>query len=112
MIFAATSLVENAAFSAIGLTRSITTTTRHRAIRAGIDEVIVKPMSPRHILTRVQAHVRKPRSTIASGSGYRGPDRRDRVSFQNRTTQPMRRYTDNVVPLFPDRRAAPEHPGL
>lgn len=103
--------IENPDFSAIALTRTVTTPMRHQAIRAGIDEVIVKPMSPRHLLARVQIHLRRTRPTIAGENGYRGPDRRDRVSFGAIQTQ-QRRYTDNVVPLFPDRRTPPKHPGL
>lgn len=88
----------------IALTRAITAPMRQQAISAGIDEVVVKPMSPRHLLQRVQARLLNRTIVGALGSGYRGPDRRNR--FPNRAPQPhpARRYTDNVVPLFPDRR--------
>ena len=104
--------IENRDFAAIALTRTVTTTVRHNAIRAGIDEVIVKPMSPRHLLARVQARLRADRPLVTGDNGYRGPERRDRVSFGVAPQQYQRRGTDNVIPLFPDRRAAPAHPGL
>lgn len=95
----------------IALTRSITPPMRHQAISAGIDEVLVKPMSPRHLLQRVQARLINRSVVGLLGSGYRGPERRDRVPMQKPQPQPTRRATDNVVPLFPDRRK-PMHPGL
>ncbi len=90
----------------IALTRAITPPMRQQAISAGIDEVVVKPMSPRHLLQRIQARLTS-RSVIgALGAGYRGPERRDRGPNARMQPHPTRRYTDNVVPLFPDRRAA------
>jgi two-component system phosphate regulon response regulator PhoB len=88
----------------IALTRTITPPMRHQAISAGIDEVIIKPMSPRHLLQRIQARLRS-RSVVGVLGGYRGPDRRNRVSIPAPHPLPTRRMTDNVVPLFPDRRA-------
>lgn len=85
----------------IALTRSITPPMRHQAISAGIDEVIVKPMSPRHLLQRIQARLQR-RSVVGVLGGYRGPDRRDRIPFPVPQPKPNRRATDNVVPLFPD----------
>jgi CheY-like chemotaxis protein len=90
----------------IAMTRAVTPPMRQQAISAGIDEVLVKPMSPRHLLQRVQARLLN-RSVIgALGFGYRGPERRNRVPMRTPEPHPGRRYTDNVVPLFPDRRAA------
>jgi two-component system phosphate regulon response regulator PhoB len=94
----------------IALTRSITPPMRHQAISAGIDEVIIKPMSPRHLLQRIQTRLRS-RSVVGVLGGYRGPERRNRVSVPLPQPLPARRSTDNVVPLFPDRRK-PRHPGL
>lgn len=90
----------------IALTRAITLPMRQQAISAGIDEVVVKPMSPRHLLQRVQARLLN-RSVVGSlGLGYRGPERRSRLPIAGLPSNPRRRSTDNVVPLFPDRRAA------
>lgn len=94
----------------IALTRTITPPMRHQAISAGIDEVIIKPMSPRHLLQRVQARLRS-RSVVGVLGGYRGPDRRNRIATVVPRPTPTRRSTDNVIPLFPDRRK-PQHPGL
>ena len=89
----------------IALTRAITPPMRQQAISAGIDEVVVKPMSPRHLLQRIQARMINRSVVGALGSGYLGPDRRNRVAMPRPRPNPGRRYTDNVVPLFPDRRA-------
>ena len=89
----------------IALTRSITPPMRQQAISAGIDEVVVKPMSPRHLLQRVQARLLNRSVVGALGFGYRGPERRNRIPLRTPEPHPARRFTDNVVPLFPDRRA-------
>lgn len=94
----------------IALTRTITPPMRHQAISAGIDEVIIKPMSPRHLLQRIQARLRT-RSVVGVLGGYRGPERRNRAPLPTPYPAPTRRVTDNVIPLFPDRRK-PRHPGL
>jgi CheY-like chemotaxis protein len=94
----------------IGLTRAITPPMREQTISAGIDEVLVKPMSPRHLLQRVQARLLHRSVVGLLGSGYRGPERRDRVPFRQPDIRPARRSTDNVVPLFPDRRQREAEP--
>lgn len=94
----------------IALTRTITPPMRHQAISAGIDEVIIKPMSPRHLLQRIQARLRG-RSVVGTFGGYRGPERRNRLAMPVPQPTPTRRISDNVVQLFPDRRK-PRHPGL
>ena len=86
----------------IALTRSITPPMRHQAISAGIDEVVIKPMSPRHLLQRVQARIRA--GATVSGVPYRGPERRTRLPGTAPQPLPSRRATDNVVQLFPERR--------
>lgn len=94
----------------IALTRTITPPMRHQAISAGIDEVIIKPMSPRHLLQRIQARLRN-RSVVGVLGGYRGPERRNRYTAPTPPPVPTRRTTDNVVPLFPAPHK-PRHPGL
>ena len=91
----------------IALTRTITPPMRHQAISAGIDEVIIKPMSPRHLLQRIQARLSN-RSVVGALGGYRGPDRRNRIPFPAPQPAPARRFTDNVVPLFPNKARLPE----
>jgi two-component system phosphate regulon response regulator PhoB len=95
----------------IALTRNITSPMRHQAISAGIDEVLVKPMSPRHLLQRVQARLLGRSVVGLVGSGYRGPDRRDRAPLPKPHSGQNRRAGDNIVPLFPDARKH-RHPGL
>lgn len=90
----------------IALTRTVTQSMRHQAISAGIDEVVIKPMSPRHLLQRIQARLRT-RTVVGVLGGYRGPDRRDRIAMPKLAIG--RREHDNVVPLFPDRRR-PQQP--
>jgi len=92
----------------IALTRAITPPMRQQAISAGIDEVVVKPMSPRHLLQRVQARLLNRSVVGALGFGYRGPERRNRAPARSPETHPSRRYSDNVIPLFPDKRAQTE----
>ncbi|MDB5622061.1 MAG: response regulator [Devosia sp.] len=87
----------------IALTRSITPPMRHQAISAGIDEVVIKPMSPRHLLQRVQARLRSGAGAVVSPT-YRGPERRNRLPGQAPQPLPSRRSSDNVVQLFPERR--------
>jgi two-component system phosphate regulon response regulator PhoB len=89
----------------IALTRAVTPPMRQQAISAGIDEVVVKPMSPRHLLQRVQARLLSRSVVGALGFGYRGPERRERIPMPTPEPHPGRRMADNVVPLFPDRRA-------
>lgn len=93
----------------IALTRTITPPMRHQAISAGIDEVVIKPMSPRHLLQRIQARLRT-RSVVGVLGGYRGPERRNRIAMPVQQPVPVRRESDNVIPLFPDRRR--QHPPL
>ena len=94
----------------IALTRHVSPSMRHQAISAGIDEVVIKPMSPRHLLQRIQIRLRS-RSVVGTLGGYRGPERRNRIFAPVATAKPARRASDNVVPLFPGRHK-PMHPGL
>jgi two-component system phosphate regulon response regulator PhoB len=72
-------------FQVIALASKVTAETKQASIRAGIDEIIVKPMSPKYLLERVLARLqrqppRPPRAPIA----------RRRPDFAG----------TNVVPLF------------
>ncbi|WP_237154870.1 response regulator [Oryzibacter oryziterrae] len=49
-----------------------------RAISSGIDEVLVKPISARHLHDRLLSVFDRPRVYIKTPSGYFGPDRRRR----------------------------------
>lgn len=85
-------------FSIIALTRSVDETTRRAAIAAGIDEVLVKPMSPRYLLERVLARLRR-NHPVVTAAAYRGPERRSRLTLPPAGI--YARHTDNVIPLFP-----------
>ncbi|HEV7276098.1 MAG TPA: hypothetical protein VGN80_07420 [Devosiaceae bacterium] len=74
--------VESPDFQIIALASAINGQTRDDARRAGIDEVVVKPMSPRYLLERVLARLR------------RSPAR----PMVHRSARPP--APDNVVPLF------------
>jgi DNA-binding response OmpR family regulator len=82
----------------IALSRSLTRHERQLAVSSGIDEVILKPMSPAYLLERVMARLE--RRVDADGSApYRGADRRRQ---QSSPLAAYRRISDNVVQLFPD----------
>jgi DNA-binding response OmpR family regulator len=89
-------------FSIIALTRRVNDSTKRSAVASGIDEVIVKPMSPRYLKERVMARLRNVDVRIGR-EGYRGPERRGRVPTNAPAPTVLTRRTDNVVPLFPGR---------
>lgn len=60
-----------------------------KAINHGIDEVLVKPLSVRHLHDRLLGVLDRPRVYIKTPSGYFGPDRRRREN--PRYTGPERR---------------------
>jgi DNA-binding response OmpR family regulator len=92
-------------FQLLALARTINAETRAAAITAGIDEVIVKPMSPRYLLERVKCRLKLNRPTVVAASGYKDPERRDRLLPGARAgTIDFAQRRDNVVPLFGDRR--------
>ena len=84
-------------FAVIALTRTVSDATKRAAIAAGIDEVIVKPMSPRYLLERVLARLRRGEAPVG-GATYRGPERRNRMAMPR--VPAYNRSTDNVVALF------------
>jgi DNA-binding response OmpR family regulator len=86
-------------FAVIALTHRVNESTRRSAIAAGIDEVIVKPMSPRYLLERVEARLRRSETRVSRG-GYHGPERRGRMPT-GEVPAALSRSTDNVVQLFP-----------
>ena len=62
-----------------------------------IDEVIVKPMSPRYLLERVLARTRRQDHPVRSAA-YHGPERRHRLTLPPAGV--YARKSDNVIPLF------------
>jgi DNA-binding response OmpR family regulator len=71
----------------IALASAITPEIKLASIHAGIDEIIVKPMSPRYLVERVLARLARP--PAPERAGRRPVLRRDWSGFG-----------DNVVPLF------------
>jgi DNA-binding response OmpR family regulator len=69
----------------IALASELSLDLRARAGHAGIDEIIMKPMSPRYLVERVLARLGKPRL----------PERRRGLNKRDWST-----FGDNVVPLF------------
>lgn len=47
-----------------------------RAIKAGVDEVLVKPVAEKAVQLRIEKTIDNPRECISVPSGYVGPDRR------------------------------------
>lgn len=82
----------------IALSRSLTRRERELAVRSGIDEVILKPMSPSYLLERVVARLERRVDPDGAQETYGGPDRRRQASAP---LAAYRRVTDNVVQLFP-----------
>jgi two-component system phosphate regulon response regulator PhoB len=87
-------------FDVVALSRTLTRAERETAAASGIDEVVLKPMSPAYLLERVVARLEQKAERIAPQQGsYRGRERRRSPSAPVAT---YRRATDNVVQLFPD----------
>ena len=90
--------IERHDFQVIALASSVTPDTKNLCIAAGIDEVIVKPMSPKYLLERVQSRLAR---RAAPNAGYRparvAPKRPDFSQY------------GNVIPLWTRERPLPTH---
>ncbi|MDB5507392.1 MAG: hypothetical protein JWR75_2030 [Devosia sp.] len=86
-------------FEVIALAHAIKPATKLEALRAGIAEVIVKPMSPRYLRERVQARLR-------TRSNYQRPPT---PRLGNEALQALIRGSDNVIPLFGRASDRPRH---
>ena len=78
----------------IALASAVTAETKRASIEAGIDEIIMKPMSPKYLVERVLARLAKKKAGQIRPERRQGLRRRDWSS-----------YGDNVVPM---RRREPE----
>lgn len=83
----------------IALTRTLTRRERRVAVEAGIDEVILKPMSPAYLLERVLSRLERRAKPAAVAVRHGGPDRR--AAPRSSPLATYRRLGDNVVQLFP-----------
>ena len=86
-------------YQVIALASSVSPETKHLCIASGIDEVIVKPMSPKYLLERVQSRLAR---RAASLTGYR-PAR------QSTLRRPDFSQYSNVIPLWTRDRPLPTH---
>ena len=87
-------------FQVIALAGTITETMKQVSIASGIDEVILKPMSPKYLLERVLSRLDCAPSQIKAGR-YQGPERRGRLRASTIAAMAAHaRRGDNVVPLF------------
>src|SRR5690554_6648461 len=80
----------------IALSRTVNGAMRNQCLRAGIDEVMAKPMSPLYLEERVRARLATgPVDYVTQSEGYFGPERRGRIPSENRVVPFERR--GNVV---------------
>jgi DNA-binding response OmpR family regulator len=84
-------------FEVIALTSRVTPALREAGHSAGIDEIVVKPMSPRYLLERVEARI----------AAARKPD----LPPAPRPSPPLAPPPDlsNVIPLWTRNRPLPTH---
>ncbi|MCD7059414.1 response regulator [Pelagibacterium xiamenense] len=84
----------------IAMSRTISPGMRRDCVAAGIDEVIVKPMSPIYLKERIGARIANgPADHITVKGAYTGPERRGRIPLRDRRDLPFERRGDNVVSL-------------
>jgi len=87
-------------FQIIALASTVTQSMKQASIAGGIDEVIVKPMSPKYLLERVLSRLKRTAPQVSAG-GYHGPERRGRLPISSPPVMAIRSAGgDNVVPLF------------
>jgi two-component system phosphate regulon response regulator PhoB len=80
----------------VALARVITRKERQQAVVSGIDEIIVKPMSPAYLMERVLERLVRRSERIAAET-----NQVERRRQQVAPASGYRRITDNVVQLFP-----------
>ena len=92
--------LEQPNFQVIALASAVSPRTRDICTAVGIDEVIVKPMSPKYLLERVQSRLEQ--RTVAHQSVRQTP-RPKPLQLQDIAT------FDNVIPLWTQDRPLPQH---
>ena len=78
-------------FDLVALAASVDAELPALSRRAGIDEVLLKPMSPRYLLERVLSRLARRVTLTGTAAPVRQPVRR-----------PWSHFGDNIVPLFPE----------
>jgi len=87
-------------FQIIALASTVTQSMKQASIAGGIDEVIVKPMSPKYLLERVLSRLKRAAPQVSAGR-YQGPERRGRLPMSATPVMAIRSPSgSNVVPLF------------
>ena len=74
--------LERRDFQLVALTSSVTPELKTVSVRCGIDEIILKPMSPKYLLERVLSRLAR------------------RAAAQTLRKPPARQWPANVIPLF------------
>jgi CheY-like chemotaxis protein len=92
-------------FQVIALASTASPEIKALCISAGIDEVIVKPMSPKYLLERVQARLAR---RVAVNAGYRPARPAAIASLAARRARAIAAPGSNVIPLF-GRSPLPQH---
>jgi two-component system phosphate regulon response regulator PhoB len=85
-------------YQVIALATEVSPETKNLCIASGIDEVIVKPMSPKYLLERVQSRLARRAAQTSSKSIRSGSLRRPDFSQYG-----------NVIPLWTRERPLPQH---
>jgi len=97
--------IENPDFQVIALASAVTPETKSLCIEAGIDEVIVKPMSPRYLLERVRSRLRQRAKQQQTQSIHQTLRR----LASHAVPAPDFPAGSNVIPLFSPGRPLPQH---
>lgn len=86
-------------FQIIALASTVNEELKQASIASGIDEVIVKPMSPKYLLERVQSRLKRP-PALRSARNLPATDRRAVPVTLRPIATTIGGWGDNVVPLF------------
>jgi len=87
-------------FQVIALSKTVNMQTKAACVGAGIDELIIKPMSPAYLETRVLARLSEGARHFTMGKTYTGPERRQKAQVRPTTGYFPGVGQGNVVPLF------------
>lgn len=85
-------------YQVIALASEVSPETKNLCIASGIDEVIVKPMSPKYLLERVQSRLARRAATLAP-----------RLAKSPTLRRPDFSQYSNVIPLWTRERPLPTH---
>lgn len=95
----------------VAMSRTVDQAMRRDCVSAGIDEVIVKPMSPLYLHERVSARLAAPPSDhIITDGAYAGPERRNRIPLEDPRPLAIERRHDNVVSFAAHKAIRDAHP--